>query len=355
MEAINAQDYVICFNEDGYSSLNAHLLKNRYSMIFVIVDDNTSEHCLPNFLAQVETDLKIEIIEVDAGEASKSIQTCVQVWEALTELGADRKSLIINVGGGMISDLGGFIASTYKRGIDFIHVPTSLLGMVDASIGGKNGIDLGTLKNQIGVINPPKMVLIDTSFLTTLDAREILSGLAEMLKHGLIYDENYWKSFSDLSNLDYATLEILIYRSVDIKTQIVTQDPTEQNIRKSLNFGHTIGHAIESYFLEHPTYQKLLHGEAVACGMILEAHLSCQNNLLSLEDYLEIKNLIMTHYDQLVFTTADRNAILELMKHDKKNEYGKINFSLLNGIGKISINQFSDNEQIKEAFDDYET
>lgn len=355
MQSIDAHGYLVHFNKKGYVALADFLATRNYSGIYIIVDSNTNEYCLPNFLSELQTDVKIEIIEVDPGEESKSIETCVQLWHALTELGADRKSLIINVGGGTITDLGGFVASTFKRGIEFIHVATSLLGMVDACIGGKNGVDLGSLKNQIGVINQPKMVLIDTTFLQTLSQREMKSGLAEMLKHGLIYDQKYWEAFSDLAELDFSEFDTLIYRSVEIKTKIVEQDPTEQNIRKSLNFGHTLGHAIESYFLENSLKENLLHGEAIACGMVLESHLSWQKGLLSTEEYNKIKKAILQNYDRVSFDEVDIQNILELLIHDKKNEYGNVNFVLLDGIGSIKINQVVENEQIIASFVDYET
>ncbi|MBF6609424.1 MAG: 3-dehydroquinate synthase [Flavobacterium sp.] len=353
MQSIDANGYQIHFNDSAYISLNTLLRENAYSALFFIADSNTSDMCLPQLLAQTETECRIEVIEVDAGESSKNIETCVQIWQSLTELGADRKSLIINVGGGMITDLGGFVASTFKRGIDFIHIPTSLLAMVDASIGGKNGVDLGNLKNQVGVINPPKMVLIDTEFLTTLPQSEMKSGLAEMLKHGLIYDERYWKEFSEIGTIDFSQFDQLIHRSVEIKNEIVTRDPKEQNLRKALNFGHTLGHAIESYYMDNPTRKPLLHGEAVAIGMVLEAYLSHKLKLISESQYVEIKNLLKSIYGTEEIATSDIDPILELLIHDKKNEYGRIQFVLLNAIGSVAINQNADNEMIKEAFTDY--
>ena len=251
MQTIIANGYSVEFNEKGYQELNKHLSENKYSKIFIIVDSNTNEFCLPNFLPLLETELAVEIIEFENGESFKNIETCVSIWNVLTELGADRKSLIINLGGGVVTDLGGFVASTYKRGIHFINVPTTLLSMVDASVGGKNGVDLGNLKNQIGVINVPKMVIIDTNYLETLPQNEMRSGLAEMLKHGLIYDKAYWEKFLDLNTSHLQDLDALIHKSVVIKNEIVMQDPNENGIRKALNFGHTLGHAIESYFLEN--------------------------------------------------------------------------------------------------------
>lgn len=355
MQSISANGYPIYFSETGYNILNETLLLENYSSIFILVDSHSNTHCLPTFLPNLATEIPIEIIEFESGESSKNIATCVQIWEALTELGADRKSLIINLGGGVVTDLGGFIASTFKRGIDFIHVPTTLLAMVDASVGGKNGVDLGHLKNQIGVINVPKMVLIDSTYLETLPQNEMRSGLAEMLKHGLIYDATYWKQFLDLSQLDFADFDTLIYQSIEIKNNIVMQDPTENGIRKALNFGHTLGHAIESYFLENENKKTLLHGEAIAAGMILESYLSWQKQCIHEKDYLEIKNTLNSIFDRIVFEESDLAPILDLLIHDKKNEYGTIQFALLDGIGKIKINQTAERELIIAAFLNYKT
>ena len=351
MQSIEANLYSIYFNEKGYHRVNEFFIKNNYSSIFILVDEHTNEFCLPKLLPNLTTEIPIEIIEVEAGEGIKNITTCVEIWSILSDLGADRKSLIINLGGGVITDIGGFIASTFKRGIDFINIPTTLLGMVDASIGGKNGVDLGNLKNQIGVINVPKLLFIDTSFLETLSQKEMRSGLAEMLKHGLIYDKNYWNKFLDLKKLNFDDLDQLIYRSVEIKNEIVKQDPTENGIRKALNFGHTLGHAIESHFLESNT--PLLHGEAIAIGMVLESYISKEMGLLSNEEYNQIKYNITTLYDKHIFNESDVKSIQNLMIHDKKNEYGKVQFSLLNGIGKTLINQQVDNWLIINSFEDY--
>jgi 3-dehydroquinate synthase len=355
MQTIQASNYPIYFNEKGYEALHLHVKENKYSNLFIIVDSNTNELCLPIFLPYLETELTIEIIEFEAGEENKNIETCVQIWNVLTELGADRKTLIVNLGGGVVTDLGGFVSSTFKRGVDFIHVPTTLLSMVDASVGGKNGVDLGNLKNQIGVINTPAMVLIDTQYLETLPQNEMRSGLAEMLKHGLIYDKSYWEQFLDLRAIDFADLDQLIYRSVAIKNEIVTKDPTEKNVRKSLNFGHTLGHAIESYFLENKNKTTLLHGEAIAVGMILESYISLDKKLISTEEYELIKTTIKSIFDDVPFFEDDIAPILELLIHDKKNEYGTIQFALIEGIGKIKINQSVENELILKAFDDYKS
>lgn len=355
MQSIQANNYLVHFNEKGYEALNLHLKENKYSNLFIIVDSNTNEFCLPKFLPYLETELTIEIIEFEAGEQNKNIETCIQIWNVLTELGADRKSLVINLGGGVVTDLGGFVSSTFKRGVDFINIPTTLLSMVDASVGGKTGVDLGNLKNQIGVFNLPKMVLIDTQYLDTLPQNEMRSGLAEMLKHGLIYDQKYWEQFLDLKAIDFADFDELIYRSVEIKNEIVKQDPTEKNIRKALNFGHTLGHAIESYFLENKNKTTLLHGEAIAIGMILESYISLNKQLINQEEYAQIKSTIKTIFDNVLFNENDIEPILELLIHDKKNEYGNIQFALIEGIGKIKINQSVENELILKAFLDYKS
>ncbi|MCK0157857.1 3-dehydroquinate synthase [Cellulophaga sp. F20128] len=348
MQSILSDTYAIHFNEKAYSELNIHLEKSNYSKVFILVDENTHQNCLPSFMAQISGDYDFEIIEIEEGEINKNIETCTQVWYALSELDADRKSLIINLGGGVVTDLGGFVASTYKRGIAFINVPTTLLSMVDASVGGKTGVDLGSIKNQVGVINQPEMVLIISSFLQTLESRQMQSGFAEMLKHGLIRDKKYWNELnlvSDLTNLD-----AFIYDSVLLKNEVVIQDPTEQNLRKILNFGHTLGHAIESYFLESKTHNTLLHGEAIAVGMVLEGFLS--NKLTGLADtQLEnIKTTFINRYGKVSFNDEDITNILSLLKFDKKNSHGNINFVLLKTIGECQIDVIVSEDLLRESF-----
>lgn len=355
MKTIVANDYSILFGEEGYDFLTTYIEENKYSNVFILVDNHSNDYCLPLFLPYLATNKTIEIIEIEAGENKKNINTCLEIWTVLTELGADRKSLLINLGGGVITDLGGFVASAFKRGIDFVHIPTTLLAMVDASIGGKNGVDLGNLKNQIGVINVPKMVLIDSKYLSTLPQNEMRSGLAEMLKHGLIADAAYWKQFFDLKQIDFANFDTMIHRSIEIKNEIVMQDPSENGIRKALNFGHTLGHAIESYFLENDDKKTLLHGEAIASGMLLESFISWQKKLISLNEYLAIKNTIKTIFEPIHFEENDLQPIIDLLIHDKKNEYGKVQFALLSGIGSININQEVENEIIIKSFEDYKT
>ena len=353
MQTIQATNYSVYFDETGYEKLASYLITANYSKIFILVDENTSQYCLPHLLNNLATEIEIEIIELEVGEIHKNIATCTEVWGALSELGGDRKSILINLGGGVISDLGGFVACTFKRGIDFINIPTTLLSMVDASIGGKNGVDLGNLKNQIGIIREPKAVIVDTQFLSTLPQKEMRSGLAEMLKHGLIFDKKYWDKFKSLKDLSAEDLNHLIHQSIQIKNTIVCEDLTENGIRKSLNFGHTLGHAIESYFLENEDKASLLHGEAIAVGMILESYISREKGLLKNEEYQEIKYIINDIFERIEFTQNEIEKIIELLIFDKKNEFGKVQFALLDGIGKIKINQESNNELIYNAFRDY--
>ena len=348
MDSIISDSYAVHFNEEAFKALNAHLADKKYSIVFILVDENTHELCLPNFMAEINGDYQFEIIEIESGEINKNIETCVGVWEALSELGADRKSVMINLGGGVLTDMGGFIASTFKRGIDFINVPTTLLSMVDASVGGKTGIDLGALKNQIGVINQPVMVLVIPDFLDTLENRQVISGFAEMLKHGLIQSNSYWEALKEANSLEDMKKHILT--SIQIKNEVVLQDPTEQNIRKILNYGHTLGHAIESYFLENESKEMLLHGEAIAVGMILEGYLSHKLLGLSEQSLNDIKTTFLDKYEKVEFSDDDFENILKLMKYDKKNSHGKVNFVLLKTIGEPIIDVEIPVELFAEAF-----
>lgn len=354
MKSITTNTYSIHFNTESYKALNDYLKSHHFSKLFVLVDEHTHEHCLPRFMALLETDISIEIIEIEPGEQNKTIETCLGVWNALSELGADRKSLMINLGGGVVTDLGGFVACTFKRGIKYINVPTSLLAMVDASVGGKTGVDLGVIKNQIGVISSGEMVLIDTSFLDTLPQNHMKSGLAEMLKHGLIADNIYWNQLADLSKLTAEHLDQLIYDSVIIKNDIVTLDPYEHKERKYLNFGHTLGHAIESYFLSDNSKRELLHGEAIAIGMVLECYLSTKLLGFPKTDCDTITKVLLRLFPKVAIQTTDHHEIIDLLKFDKKNEHGNVNFVLLEAIGKPKTDCLVDNTLIVEAFGYYE-
>tara|TARA_B110001469_G_scaffold100831_1_gene98327 strand:- start:31574 stop:32641 length:1068 start_codon:yes stop_codon:yes gene_type:complete len=350
MKSIPSTSYSIHFNETCYKELNTYLETSNFSKIFILVDTNTHTHCLPKFLSNIDYDMTLEIIEMEAGEIHKTLDTCTQIWHSLSDLDGDRKSLIINLGGGVVTDLGGFVASTFKRGIRFINVPTSLLSMVDASVGGKTGVDLGTIKNQVGVINFSDMVLVDVSFLETLPAEEMRSGLAEMLKHGLIKDADYWNRLCNLKALNIADLEGLIHESIVIKNEVVKRDPNEQGERKQLNFGHTLGHAIESYCLENDNLQTLLHGEAIAAGMIMEGYLSMKTCGLSEEELTQINNTFKTIYGTVDFSENDKSSIIELLKYDKKNSHGQIKYALLESIGTCKVDVIVEDQLIDEAF-----
>ena len=350
MNGIKARSYSVEFKQNGFNKLEKLIENIDYSSVFVIVDTNTREHCLPVFKKEMSQPFDFEIINISPGEEFKTIISCQNIWQILSDKGADRKSLIINLGGGVITDMGGFIASTYKRGIDFVNIPTTLLSMVDASIGGKTGINFGNIKNQIGVITDPILVIIESDFLKTLNLKEYRSGYSEMLKHGLISDKDYWNTL--LIFLKKNTLEILplIYKSIEIKNKIVLKDPFEKSQRKILNFGHTIGHAIESYFIKSDHLEKLNHGEAIAIGMIIEASISVNNCSLNQSDADEIKNVFDSVFSKIKIDILDQNNIISLIKFDKKNSHGNVNFVLLKSIGFPIIDLKVTNSQIKKGF-----
>lgn len=342
---------MITILNDNFSQLNEFLHQKSFSKIFILVDENTHEYCLPVLLGNMETDLGFEILEIEAGEEMKNIQTANQLWEILTEMQADRKALVINLGGGVITDMGGFVASTYKRGIQFINIPTTLLSMCDASIGGKTGIDLMHYKNMVGTFAFPEQIFIYPKFLETLPFKELRSGFAEMLKHGLIADKNHWDQLIQIRKLEVETVVPHIQASMNIKQNVVDQDFHEQNIRKTLNFGHTIGHAVESLCLQQEN--PILHGEAVAMGMIAEAHLAYLENLISEEDSRIIIENIQRYYPYLDISDFKDEDITALLLNDKKNTDSKINFSLLSGIGTCLYDHQCSQENILEALSFY--
>jgi len=353
MTPILSNNYYVNFNEDAYFKLNKYLSEYNPSTLFVLVDENTNANCLPILLQELTTSIPIEIIEIEAGEENKNLDTCTGVWSALTELGADRKSMLLNLGGGVITDLGGFVASTFKRGISFVNIPTTLLSMVDASVGGKTGVDLGVLKNQIGLFSDPEMVLIDPRYLETVSDREIRSGIAEIIKYGLTFDVNIWNDIKNSTALNSEFISNLVHRSIEIKNNVVTEDPKEAGIRKVLNFGHTLGHAIESYFLESKDKENLTHGEAIAIGMITEAYIS--NSLLnfSSENLKSIKEVLLNIYDKVIIKPSDYKAILELLIHDKKNVNGQVNFVLLTDFEEFKLDCNVEESLIVEALNFY--
>ncbi len=320
--------------------------------VFLLTEEIPAKVCLP----LIDTLLKgkgIQQITIEGGEPNKSIRSVEKAWQYLSVHGADRKSLLINIGGGMLTDLGGFVASTFKRGMAFVNVPTTLLSQVDASVGGKTGINFNRLKNEIGVFNEPDAVIINTNFLKTINQENFLSGFAEMLKHGLIKSKEHWDELMeyDLENIDYEALQKIIANSVAIKDWHVQNDLTEKNIRKALNFGHTAGHAFESFALYNE--RPVLHGHAVVYGMIVELYLSNKVCGLPIEDLKFISKWLLKTYGKFEIDEANYEALYELMTHDKKNEGKRINFTLIPEIGRVEINQDCPKELIFEALDFY--
>ena len=303
----------------------------------ILTDDNVFEFWIEQLVTSVPELSEAEIIQLPAGEDSKSIEIAAQVWETLTENNISRHDVMINFGGGVITDLGGFIASVYKRGMDFINIPTSLLSQVDASVGGKTGIDLGPHKNQIGTFSHAKKVFVNPNYLSTLPKEELNSGYAEMLKHGLISSESHWQQLKTIDFNKTEQLAALIHDSIQIKNAIVMSDEEEKNKRKGLNFGHTIGHAIEGYLLERN--EPIKHGYAVAYGILAEAYLSHQRHLLSKKDWDEIYYIVTDVYHKIKLDVVAFPHLIKLMENDKKNNSSKINFTLISGIGSHVINQ----------------
>lgn len=331
------------------SEIAEALAECEHDKIFVLTDETTLVKCWPvvkNYFSLKDA----KVITIGATDMHKDLDTMVHVWKSLGEGGASRHSCLINLGGGMVTDLGGFAAATFKRGINFINIPTTLLSMVDASVGGKTGINFGGLKNEIGVFCDSKFVILSTQFLQTLDAENICSGYAEMLKHGLISDERMWAELVsfDLAQPDLKQLQRMVGESVAVKERIVAQDPHEHDIRKALNLGHTFGHAFESWALKR---KPVLHGYAVAYGLIPELWLSVVKTGFPTEKMRQTVNFIKENYGSLPITCDDYDELIELMRHDKKNQDGVINFTLLGGIGDIRINQSATIDEIKEAFD----
>lgn len=348
MKPIKSINYSVFF-ENSLGELRHFLNEKHYSKVFVLVDSNTEIHCLP-LLQEALGDIHFDLIEVSPGEENKNIDFCIGIWRMLLDFGADRNSIMINLGGGVITDMGGFAASTFKRGIDFVQVPTTLLSQVDASVGGKTGIDMGDVKNIIGTFTQPKAVFIHAGFLKTLSERELRSGYAEVIKHGMIYDLNLFNSIRNLSPADLN--DQIIHRSVEIKNEVVIEDPLEKGLRKILNFGHTIGHAIESYSLRHDE-MPLLHGEAIAIGFICEAWLSVKRNGLKQSELEEIVKILKGIYPAYKLDQSAYPELLEIMKNDKKNTAGKISFSLLTEIGKCGFDVFCTEDEIFESLDYY--
>lgn len=349
MNSIVSTGYSVHFGNRAYQSLADYLNKEICSKIFILVDNNTKAHCLPILKEKLDSKRAFEILEIHAGENFKNLETCKEIWEALSVLGADRKSLVINLGGGVITDMGGFLASCFKRGIRFVNIPTTLLSMVDASVGAKTGIDLGVLKNQIGLFSNPEMVLIDPEYLNTVSEREMRSGLAEIIKYGYTFDRSLWEEISLFDSIDLARIVPMVKRSVEIKNNVVLNDLHESGIRKTLNFGHTAGHAIESYFLDSELKADLTHGEAIAAGMVIELYYSSKVCGLPIHWAEELKGFVRKFYGEIDINPADFDSIMKLMVFDKKNVSGIINFVLLEDIENCKIDQQITSELIREG------
>ena len=344
------QDIILCQSLE--ENLTQAVSSCPHDRLFVLTDTETLRHCWP-LVAGIPCMRDAQMITIPATDEHKTLETLSTVWTALQQGGASRHSLMVNLGGGMVTDLGGFAASTFKRGMSYINIPTTLLSMVDASVGGKTGINFGGLKNEIGVFNCAQSVLLDTTFLRTLDRQNLLSGYAEMIKHALISSTEDWAELMrfDLDQVDYALLQQLVAKSVAIKEQIVKEDPTEKGIRKALNLGHTAGHAIESLALKEG--RTVLHGYAVAWGLLMELYLSARKCGFPAKEMHQMEAYIKEHYGKFLYECKHYETLYNFMSHDKKNQGGNINFTVLGGIGDIRINQTASQDEIEEMLDYY--
>lgn len=335
MSIIKSTSYSIYIENNTFKSLNTFLSKHNYSKYIIICDENTSNYCLSHLLFSCKTLTAAEIIELESGEQNKTLETCLQVWGALTDIGADKKSLIINLGGGVITDLGGFVASTFKRGIEFINIPTTLLAMVDASVGGKTGVDFEGIKNHIGTTYVPKGVFVNAQFIETLNQRQITNGYAEIIKIALIADKAFWNTLKKFKKTNQFYSETIIAKAIELKNNIVKKDLHEKHIRKSLNFGHSIGHALESTLIEQK--KDILHGEAVAYGMIIESEIAYILKHITRKELQEIKDYIGLIYKKINITSATKKMMLKYIMHDKKNIGNNLCLSLPKSIGNYEL------------------
>ena len=340
----------ILYTHDIVPTLDACLRDKKYDRIFLLDDTVTHVHCLPLLSTWVE-ERGVQVLTMEAGDVAKNLDTLSSIWQQLTEKGASRHSLLINLGGGVVTDLGGFAAATFKRGIDFINIPTTLLSMVDAAVGGKTGINFAGLKNEIGAFRSAVDVIVDTTFLRTLDNENICSGYAEMLKHALLHNAEMWADHlqQDLQHPDYEALGRLVQQSIDVKERIVSQDPHEKGLRKALNLGHTFGHAFESLALSQG--RPVLHGYAVAWGIVCELYLSSILLGFPSAHFHPTVRFVRETYGQFSFTCKDYDRLLDYIRHDKKNVGGQTNFTLLAGIGQIRLDCHANRDLICEALD----
>jgi 3-dehydroquinate synthase len=351
MATIKSTSYSIYIGEKRFDALNTFLTKKKYSNYYIICDEHTFEFCLPTLLFHAPLLNEAEIIELESGEDKKTLDTCLQVWGALTDTGADKKSLIINLGGGVISDLGGFVASTFKRGIDCINIPTTLLSMVDASVGGKTGVDFEGIKNHIGTTSEPKAIFVNPSFLETLSETQIRNGYAEIIKIALIADSDFWKELKKLKSVQEFCTEKIITKAIQLKNSIVKKDLHENDLRKSLNFGHNIGHALESALIKQN--KDILHGEAIAAGMIMETEIAQSLKRISVKEQKEITGYIRSIYKNIKITKDTESQLLKYILHDKKNEGDDLCFALPKGIGAYELYCGVSIDLIKKAISNY--
>jgi len=351
MATIKSTSYSIYIGEKSFDSLNTFLTKNKYSNYYIICDEHTFEFCLPSLLFHVPLLNEAEIIELESGEDKKTLETCLQVWGALTDIGADKKSLVINLGGGVISDLGGFVASTFKRGIDCINIPTTLLSMVDASVGGKTGVDFEGIKNHIGTTSEPKGVFVNPVFLETLSERQLKNGYAEIIKIALISDAEFWKEIKKIKQVKDFCSEKIIAKAIALKNSIVKKDLHENDLRKSLNFGHNIGHALESSLIHQQ--KDILHGEAIAAGMIMEADIAKSLKRISAKEQKEITDYISSIYKNIKITKDTESQLLKYILHDKKNIGDDLCFALPKRIGTYELYCGVSLDEIKKAINNY--
>jgi len=347
MEQLKSENFTVeigSIETGSFESLLAGTYAN--SKIVIIVDENSHDNCLEYMLTTFTRLQDAEVMLLPAGEENKVLEVCFQVWESLTEYNIGRKDLVINLGGGVVTDMGGFIASVYKRGVDFINIPTTLLAMVDASIGGKTGVDLAGYKNQLGVFQHPKAIYVDPVFLETLPSNELMNGYAEMLKHALIRNASEWSRLSQLENIDFVIDPELILNSIRVKFDVVELDPFEKGLRKILNFGHTIGHGIEGYLLDK---SPIGHGHAVALGMVAESYIAMKKGLLEKETQSEVQRTVLSKFPTVFLDDDAMESVVQLTLHDKKNFNQAIQMALIDAIGSCQYDVVVSEQEVMEA------
>ncbi len=353
---INSNGYSIFIGNDIFNTIRSFLMQYDFQdqKIFVLCDKNSRRYCLPRLMSNIQLMQKVQVLEIPGGEENKNIEMCEKLWQDLSDYNSNRNSVLINLGGGVICDIGGFVASTHKRGIRFLNIPTTLLAMVDASIGGKVGVDLKGIKNQIGLFSNPQVVFVLPEFLDTLPKAHLRAGFAEVIKHSLIYEKQYWDDLTAKSYEEIQNWEEIIDWSIEIKNYFVLEDPLENGFRKVLNFGHTIGHAIETFSLQNDS-EPLLHGEAIAIGLICESYISNKYSGLPKNEMDEIVHYIFSVYDQYPIRSGNFDLIIDIMRHDKKKSSDEFNFTLLTSIGNSLINQDVEMSLILESLRFYQS